>query len=1075
MFRNWLWLALLLAILFGGRAEALQTENDSAAQDERRPAVIQETPCVYTGPRPAIEVKSPGKVYREQLAELDLLVKVDRDFAEAERRLSVLRLRAMGPPAFDGQREVVVLATERLAEVQLAQRAPERALATAENLLTRRAPQSLEADEWFTPANEEWIELEREWLADPRLISMRKLATTELERRHRAPEIAVTSVPPDVTEEIWRDIQEGDGGLVEAMGSAAVPALEQLVLQSIDGVQASAVADPQRDPLTWLMEIAPERALELMAQRVEVESVVWRKRVLRAMNRESARWSGRSEYEARKQAALVYLRIADWQAILDAYVSDLSLWEDTRDLLGWNAEFMEWSPAQERVVSGLLLDGRADHFALIAPAGSGPFRWFRSEGERRLLRAALLDPRPEVRHFAAENARSALDFLGALEGADEVVRHSFAKRSEELSRRGEAQELDSETRDAWIDAMVSLMQDPSVGVRRPIAKVLSSPQLRELVSPDQLSVIVDDEDPVVRQTIFDRFDLGNSSRRMLDEGEFGLLRAMLDDPSADIRFEVLGAEYARGKPTRFSAEELAAVARDASPKVRGALAWLELPDDASRTSLYAQLAGDADADVVQAVDSKVQNLLREDKSRILPLMPYFEARVNNLEQSMFTDSPAPRGPGYDFLQTAPGLEIVARYASAHRDPRAVASIVWTLVNQLRQPSDQPAVLAAQFVTWPAEVLAYVLKTSAELPGKPDAAGIVAVEEFRLGRLMEELQGRDDPQLEKAMLQLSQDASAQRVIRLYAFAWRMQHRPETSTDELMAFLSAPIWDGVTLKEPSLREALRQLALHIHRDVRNAVALRIVQTPEIERLVATEVTDHYLPDEPGGIEVSRAMVAHWLDQGTSYSPAGAALRHLGAIPGEVDPALLRHALRNTNLRDVTLGVLAKLKDPQYLPDLRDCLNPTWIGYAETRHRFAKDTAFTISQYMTDEAAEVLLEGVGIAENEEVRQACFDALERIRLYQEARERLGRHSSGAEKREQAVQDLVALLDDKDTATVVAAIRGLAALGAVDELPKLIRLMKHADEDVSAAARDAVMRLTEPAPKSDGSDAQGD
>ncbi|MCB9903755.1 MAG: HEAT repeat domain-containing protein [Planctomycetes bacterium] len=120
-------------------------------------------------------------------------------------------------------------------------------------------------------------------------------------------------------------------------------------------------------------------------------------------------------------------------------------------------------------------------------------------------------------------------------------------------------------------------------------------------------------------------------------------------------------------------------------------------------------------------------------------------------------------------------------------------------------------------------------------------------------------------------------------------------------------------------------------------------------------------------------------------------------------------------------------------------------------------------------------MLLEGVGIAENEDVRQACFDALERIRLYQEARERLGRHSSGAEKREQAVQDLVAMLGDEDVTTVVASIRGLAALGAVDEIPTLIRLMKHANQEVRAAAREAVDRLTEPIPEEPGSGPKDD
>lgn len=1144
MFRNWLWLALLLAILFGGRAEALQTEaelpagTDPAAlqleaeiaqlqasiaktqndlsilqvtlsrytpehakhatvsseiaelQDElQRLELALETAqqredaattlCIYIGPRPALDTDSPGKVYRQQLAELDLLVTVDRDFAEAERRLAVLRLRAMGPPAYDGQREVVVLATERLAEVQLAQRAPDRALETAGSLLTRRPTASLEADEWFTPARPEWIEREREWLQDARLVSLRKLAQNELERRSRTPEIAVTPMSPaapDVTDEIWRDIQEGDGGLVKAMGSAAVPALEQLAVLTIDGVQASAVADPQRDPLSWLMDVAPMRALSLMAEHVDQRSIVWRKRILRAMNQRARSWLGVSTWEASQSAARPFVENRDWQQILDTLATDLTLWEDTRSLMYWSVRVKQWTPVQKSVVRDVLLDGEAAHFALLTAPGRGPFFNHDTEDEAELLRAALNDARPAVRAYAAERLDDPIDLMAGLPIADLVVRTAFAEASSKLVHnrlRGVRSNADVAPEDLqrWVAAMVAELQGGTRENRLQLARALTHPSLREHVAAEQLTAIVDDPDEQIRLELFGRFELGNADRMPLSEREFHLLRAMLDDPSAAVRALILRVEASSEQPTRLTREELLALAEDDWPDVRGALAWLEVPDTGTRVALYAQLAADPVEDVVRAVESKVQYILRQDRSQLTTLLPYFEARLANPAHPALPKALMPTGTAHEFMQDATGLAMALRFARTHPDAPATGALVrfWSYARHNAQK--QVGLLMAQS----AEDLAHLFEAAARQLDDPLPSGVGGSPRFEFEGVLRDLMEQDSPELEGAMRIIAADQTAHRVIRVYAFAWLMSKRPETTFDAALGYFREPTWEGVTLQDNNLDNAIRTFARYSARDYRNRFALQVIESPQIPNLIAASVTQDYLPEEPGGVEVSRAMLKRWLTPDEAYYAADDALRHLGGEPDAVDPTSMRLALRSNSLRNAALFALAQLKDPQYLPDLRDCLNPSWIGYHESRHKFAMETAFTISQYMTDEAAEVLLEGVGIAETDEVRQACFDALERIRLYQEARERIGRHSSSAEKRDEAVRELVAMLDDSDVAIVVAAIRGLAALGAVDELPKLIHLMKHADEDVKAAAQAAVARLTEPAPKSDGSDAKSD
>jgi HEAT repeat protein len=1144
MFRNWLWLAILMAILFGGRAEALQTEAEvqagtdlAASQLEAEIAQLQAsiaktqnevsklqvalsryTPehakhakitstiaelqdelqrlelalntaqqrqdaataiCIYIGPRPALDTESPGKVYREQLAELDLLVTVDRDFAEAERRLAVLRLRAMGPPAFDGQREVVTLATSRLAEVQLAQRAPDRALETAQNLLTRRPVDALATDEWFRPAKQEWIELEREWLQDARLISLRKLAAKELERRSAAPVGTEVVVPAEVTDEIWRDIQEGDGGLVRAMGTAAVPALEQLVVLSIDRVQPSAVADPQRDPLTWLMEVAPLRAVEMMAQHVDQRSIVWRKRILRVMNARADLWSNMGNWNKRQTAARQFVGNDDWQQILDVLASDLALWEDTRGLISWSAEVVQWTPVQESVVRGLMLDGNPEHFALITSPGRGPFWQEDTDAERALLRDALNDSRPEVREFAASRLSDAHDFVAGLGSGDPVVVHAFAeasvKQARERLRKGvNVKDLDPERRELWIEAMLAQLPGTAIEDRILLAVALTQENLREYVSAEQLTVIVNDPDPGVRVQIFNRFDLGDKESALPSDREFHLLRALLGDPSEDIRIMILRTDSWQQAPTRLTLDELLQLAGDESAQVRATLAWLQITDEATRAALYTRLAADSHEDVVGAVDSKVQFLVREDDATLPGLMPYFEARVENPHHPALPNPDMPRGNAFEFLKDVDGFATALNFARENPEAPATRSLVryWNFVRGQSQLQTQ--LLLGQS----AEDLAYLLKAAAAQLDGPVPSGVRTtngVPYFEFENSLRELNSHDTPELERAMQMLADDRSASRVIRLHAYAWLMANRPESSLDACLAFVREPIWEGATLKDQNLSTAIQSLSRFTALEYRNRFALQIVESPDIPRLIASELAENYKPASQGGVEVSRAMLKRWLTLDTNDSPASDALRHIGGIPGEVEPALMRRALRIGSLSSAALFAFAQLKDPQYLPDLREALNPTWIGYAESRHSFAKDVAFTISQYMTDEAAEVLLEGVGIAETDEVRQACFDALERIRLYQEARERIGRHSSSAEKRDEAVRELVTMLDDPDPVTVVAAIRGLAALGAIDELPTLIRLMKHADKDVKAAAQAAVARLTEPAPKSDGSDAPGD
>ena len=54
-------------------------------------------------------------------------------------------------------------------------------------------------------------------------------------------------------------------------------------------------------------------------------------------------------------------------------------------------------------------------------------------------------------------------------------------------------------------------------------------------------------------------------------------------------------------------------------------------------------------------------------------------------------------------------------------------------------------------------------------------------------------------------------------------------------------------------------------------------------------------------------------------------------------------------------------------------------------------------------------------------------------------------------------------MLDDADPAFRVQALRGLATLGAVDQMPAIVRRLKDADERVRKAAEAALDALNAP------------
>lgn len=112
------------------------------------------------------------------------------------------------------------------------------------------------------------------------------------------------------------------------------------------------------------------------------------------------------------------------------------------------------------------------------------------------------------------------------------------------------------------------------------------------------------------------------------------------------------------------------------------------------------------------------------------------------------------------------------------------------------------------------------------------------------------------------------------------------------------------------------------------------------------------------------------------------------------------------------------------------------------------------------MSRDAGQELVQCLGAAADTNVRGAIQQQLSQIRGYLEEAEYWAGKEKQRATQENAIAELVEMLDDADPKIRVAALDGLASFGAKEHLPRIIRMLNDESNQVQRAAKSAVLLL---------------
>jgi len=504
----------------------------------------------------------------------------------------------------------------------------------------------------------------------------------------------------------------------------------------------------------------------------------------------------------------------------------------------------------------------------------------------------------------------------------------------------------------------------------------------------------------------------------------------LDDEDPRVRAKAVGLGRQHAIPVE--AARLVTLARDPDRSVRiAAFDWLgELPAESS-TPVLATLAASDDPQILELVDQKVD--WGGPPALVLPI---FVARYRNPAAPWDEDALRAAIARMSFDWEADLNRILAW--AIEWDDDALLRTVWEA-----EPVQ---------IEWISrEILAPYLERLWE--ADPTAIYHETYRIFRTGNRAQEF----DVATGRALLEVAQDTRLPGGLRLAAASAWSRQGGDAFVDVVTGSLRETTWTQEELDdyvEPLCKQQLSRAPDH---DL-DRIVLALVRDAAVPDQVAATLAAYYGFHDPLAPDIAHAILGRWRAEPRRGTDAlRRVLSHMAGSTELADPEVLRWALTRNELAGDAIGAMGATRDPRFLPDLARVLETSSIGDGRW------ETAVgALTGYLSDEAAEVLLQGAGWADSKSARDQCLAAVESIRAYQDARERWASRRVKQKTREDAIAELQALLGAGEPAQRVQAVRALATLEALEALPGLIGLLADPDAGVRSAAKEALDHLND-------------
>lgn len=580
-------------------------------------------------------------------------------------------------------------------------------------------------------------------------------------------------------------------------------------------------------------------------------------------------------------------------------------------------------------------------------------------------------------------------------------------------------------------------------------RLFAAPKLAALHRPAALLAAADDADPSVRRQVLRcvaRLD------RQVDEEALRLLERFTADADVDIRREAARELLTKTPLERVAPEVWRRIATDPDEEIRGyAGGYLACPDASLLTELLVPFASDDSPVVRTALDERLAQRAGGLAPEVLLAVMRERMRVARARPELAIPRNTLLNASTQLVGTGVGVDEVARWALEPRDPELLEVI-------FRAAKSSPAV-AQRIAELDPDLLAQLaLAADAEL-------GDYRYEQ-RAAEFLDALGsvGRGAPASFFTAMHARIDAPEGSVVV------RLRALQALANGGDPGFASALL--DVLRREPEPLERGTNSAYHRAAEdlARASLAsteawIAVVRDPKTADELALRLLRHFDVEAPGADRLAEAILARWFSTDRPASDAvDTAIWCTSRYPIPIDPELLVRASRVPDYAINAVTAMGKRKDPRFLPALGECVEASWVTDTALRNRIEMQSVWALTQYLSDDAAQVLLSCISKSIPDGVRDACFDAVEKISRYQEEQAKLIARRLGGHKRDEAVARVAELLADPDADVRAEAARAAATLGAVELLPDLIRMLSADEPGVREAARAALDRLNAPA-----------